>query len=266
MTTLTASFSDNLDALLQAGRASVDGLEFGPWYSLERTRGYLSHLKGWNFYFHPAGLISHIGLVPGANKRLRSYLAMTRSPWASFHLVLEPAGCFWMAVRMGIFLPQISPEWMTRAFIQKIRTLSRQLAVPILLENLPSFPDPRWRYGFQAEPERIRRVLESTGAGLLLDLGHARVAAEWLSLAVEDYLDRSPLERVRQLHVSGPRLKNGHLHDMHQPMLEVDYRLLDWTLAHTRPQVVTLEFIQEEEPLREQLERLKAMINSGRSS
>jgi len=39
-----------------------------------------------------------------------------------------------------------------------------------------------------------------------------------------------------------------------------DYRLLEWALAHTDPEVVTLEYYQEKEPLRQQLTRLAAML------
>jgi hypothetical protein len=262
MISLTASYSDHLDRLLQAGQATVDGLEFGPWASLERTRKYLSRLSDWKCYFHPGNMTGEIGWKPGALRRLQGYLALTRGPWASFHLTPEPLFFYWLAVKKGIYLPRLSPEWLTRAFIRKIQWLAEQLPVPILLENQESWPDPRWRYNFKVEPERIRQVIAATGAWLLLDLGHARIAAEELDMPVKDYLNCLPLEKVQQVHVSGPRARDGRLYDLHQPLQEVDYVLLEWTLAHTHPQVVTLEYIQELEPLREQLQRLRSIIDS----
>lgn len=163
-------------------------------------------------------------------------------------------------MRKGIFLPRLNPEWLMLAFIRKVRRLARRLTVPILLENLPSWPDRRWQYNFEVETERIDRVLASTGAGLLLDLGHARIAAEGLGMTVEAYLNRLPLERVRQIHASGPREKDGHLYDLHQPLQAVDYVLLEWVLARTRPEVVTLEYIQERDALGEQIHRLKEIL------
>ncbi len=262
MIKFTVDHCDSLETLRQAGPLPIDGLEFGPWYGLAETRTVLSHWPGMPAYFHPANLVSDLGLKPGAFKRLQAYLALTHSPWAAFHMVIEPPGCFWLAVKKGIYLPLISPEWLTRAFIAKIRKLSGQLAVPILLENLQSWPDPRWKYNFKIEPERIRRVLEATGAGLLLDLGHARIAAESLGMGAEDYLARLPLDRVRQIHTSGPRVREGHLHDLHQSLQAVDYALLEWALARTRPEVVTLEYIQEPDALNEQIQTLQGIIKS----
>jgi hypothetical protein len=100
-------------------------------------------------------------------------------------------------------------------------------------------------------------VLAQTGCGFLLDIGHARVSAENLGLDARDYLQCLPLERVVQVHTSGPRRVDGRLVDAHQPLQEEDYDLLEFTLAKTHPQVVTLEYIQEAGALREQLERLR---------
>jgi len=49
---------------------------------------------------------------------------------------------------------------------------------------------------------------------------------------------------------------SADLSDAHQPLLKDDYDLLEFILAKTHPQVVTLEYIQEADALREQLGRL----------
>jgi hypothetical protein len=117
-------------------------------------------------------------------------------------------------------------------------------------------------YEFEAQPPQIADVLQEAGCGFVLDISHARVAANVLSLDVQDYLQSLPLERVQQVHVSGPRLHNGRLVDVHESLQQVDYALLDFVLARTQPQVVTLEYIRERQPLREQLVRLRGMLGS----
>jgi uncharacterized protein (UPF0276 family) len=95
---------------------------------------------------------------------------------------------------------------------------------------------------------------------LLLDLGHARVAAMHHGLQPEAYLELLPLERTRQIHVSGPRLRGVCLYDAHEPLAEPDYALLEWTLARAHPDVVTLEYFRDREALREQIVRLQKIL------
>jgi sugar phosphate isomerase/epimerase len=214
------------------------------------------------FSFHGGNLVAQVGIVPGAVARIAAYLRCTGSPWApspwaSMHLTLWPPGMLWLMLRRGWRLPLPDPDRSARRLVRQVATLQRALGVPLLLENTPGLP---WQgYGFEAEPERIAAVLEESGCGLLLDTGHARVAAAAMGVDVHDYLERLPLERAMQLHVSGPRTRDGRLVDAHEPLREIDYALLDGLLARTHPQVVTLEYIRERDALREQLHRLRRM-------
>ena len=63
------------------------------------------------------------------------------------------------------------------------------------------------------------------------------------------------------MHISGPRLRDGTLADAHEPLLEEDYLLLEYVLRHTRPQALTLEYHREEAALREQLSRLRVVLD-----
>lgn len=84
---------------------------------------------------------------------------------------------------------------------------------------------------------------------------------------MRDYMSGLPLDRVVQVHVSGPRMREGRLVDLHEPLQETDYELLDHVLGRTHPQVVTLEYTRERDPLREQLSRLREALHAhGHSS
>jgi uncharacterized protein (UPF0276 family) len=85
----------------------------------------------------------------------------------------------------------------------------------------------------------------------------------WWEDDVHSYLADLRLERVVQIHVSGPRMRDGRLVDAHEPLEETGYALLDRVLARTQPQVVTPEYIREREALLRQLVRLRGMIRSG---
>jgi uncharacterized protein (UPF0276 family) len=141
---------------------------------------------------------------------------------------------------------------------RNVRALAAAIPVPLILENLDYCHGGAYEH--ICEPAFIAAVLEATGAGLLLDLAHARVSAARLGTPIEAYLAQLPLERVRQLHVSGPRLRDGALADAHEPLLEEDYALLQSVLRRTRPVALTLEYNRDADALREQLGRLRLLL------
>ena len=141
---------------------------------------------------------------------------------------------------------------------RNVRALASAIPVPLILENLDYCPGGAYEH--ICEPAFLAAVLNETGAGLLLDLAHARVSAARLGLPIETYLSQLPLERVRQLHISGPRSRDGVLFDAHEALLDEDYTLLEWVLRRTRPLALTLEYNREEAQLRAELARLRTLM------
>jgi uncharacterized protein (UPF0276 family) len=263
MIQLTANLSDALLDLFQSdgahvSAALVDAVEVGPWFSLAQIHRFQSQLPGWQFYFHAGNAVMALGTA----RRLKAYLRATAGPWTSCHLSLLRPGYIWLALRWGWYLPSPNVPRAVDRFVRRVAALARAVDLPILLENMPAPPDEKGRYAFDADPDIINEILARTGCHLLLDLAHARVAAAGQGLDVHDYLALLPLDKVLQIHVSGPGMRDGHLRDLHEPLQEVDYALLDWVLARTRPQVVTLEYFKERQPLHEQLTRLRGMLES----
>jgi uncharacterized protein (UPF0276 family) len=97
------------------------------------------------------------------------------------------------------------------------------------------------------EPHVIRTVLDRTGCGLLLDISHARIAAKYLGVDWKDYLAQLPLERMRELHVTGLAQVDGVLTD-HEPLTEQDWADVEWAMERIRqgdwpePWMVALEY------------------------
>ena len=257
---LTTNLSDPLLELIRDGKAPIDAVEVGPWFSVRQIRQYRQTLPQLPFYFHGGDLIDRVGLIPGALSRIAAYLRCTESPWVSMHITMWLPGMVWLMLRRGWRVPRPDPERATRRLIRQVVHLARAIQAPVLLENTPPFPFEG--YDFEAQPERITEVLERTGCGFVLDTGHARISAAVLGMDVHDYVKRLPLDRVLQVHISGPRVRDGRLVDAHEPLQEVDYALLDFLLARTCPQVVTLEYTREREALREQLYRLRDILDA----
>ena len=263
MIQLTTNLSDPLLDLLRDGEVPIDGVEVGSWFSLRQVRAYRRALPGLPFTFHASNMIDRVGLVPGALSRIAAYQRCTGSPWISAHITLWLPGMVGLMLRYGWRMPLPNVARATRRFVRNVGRLQRALPVPVILENTPPFPFPG--YDFEAQAARIREVLDLTGCGFLLDIGHARVAAATWGMDVRDYLADLPLERVVQVHVSGPRVRGPHgregrLVDAHESMQEVDYALLDHVLARAQPQTVTLEYIREREALLDQLTRLRDLF------
>jgi len=257
---LTAKLSGGLVELIQSGAVQIDAVEANPWLGIEQIRAYRRQLPGCTFYFHHAGLASRVAWMPRTVRLLREYIESTQTPWLSFHCALLPPGYVRVATRLGWYLPPPNPARAVERFVAGVEKL-RGLNLSILLENMPSFPTKK--YAFETLVETISEILARTGADLLLDIAHARVVASVYGLDVRQYLAGLPLEKTRQIHVSGPRAKGGVLYDAHEELEEEDYRLLAWVLERCEPEVVTLEYFRDKHRLREQLVRIRLLLTSG---
>ncbi len=201
---------------------------------------------------HPAALTQRDVLA-----RTRHTLAITDAPWLSIHLGFSAAQVAFDSA-MQARSPVLARDELLERICRNVRALAQAIPVPLLLENLDYCPGGAYEH--ICAPDFIAAVIAETGASLLLDLAHAQVSAARLGLPIADYLDRLPLERVRQLHVSGPRRRDGVLTDAHEPLAEEDYSLLWRVLQGTRPRALTLEYGRDAAALCEQIVRLRPML------
>jgi uncharacterized protein (UPF0276 family) len=260
MIALAVSDFDLPRALLAEGRIEVDYLETGGHF-VERTvaqfanRPLLLHNSVFNWSLaHPTALVEQ-RIVP----RTLEALERTRAPWLSVHLGFSAAEVFF-DVHMTARSPVLPRAELLANICRNVGVLAANIPVPLILENLDYCPGGAYEH--ICAPEFITAVLEATDVGLLLDLAHARVSAARLGLPIEHYLEQMPLDRVRQLHISGPRVRDGVLFDAHEPLLDADYALFEWVLQRTKPLALTLEYNRDEAELRAELDRLRAMLAS----
>jgi len=135
----------------------------------------------------------------------------------------------------------------------------------VLLENLDYNPkDKSGAYEYVCDPDFIGDVLEATGCRMLLDFGHANCSAQNMGYSdVMKFVNKLPLEKVAEVHMSGAGHKDGLAHDTHllihkegQP--EIKY--LEEALKSGRMsglKAVTLETFEEVMP---QLDLLKDVL------
>lgn len=264
MIQLAANYSNALMSLIKTDEAPIDGIEVGPWFTLQQIQALQKRFPEWPFHFHGGGQIARVGLIPGAIRQIRVYHHSTQSPWASMHLTMLRPGVFWLWQKFGWRLPPPNPDKAVQRLLRQVKQLTRAIGALVILENMPVLPFDG--YQFEADPDRIAYILEAIGCNFLLDISHAQVAASALKTDVYTYLNRLPLDRVVQIHISGPRQKNGRLTDAHESLQKIDYELLEWTLARTRPRILTLEYFRDADRLREQLYRLREIVNNNPKS
>lgn len=261
MAQLGCNYSEPLLELLARGEAEVD------WIKLSREDTLLEEIALCRtvrpMLVHTLG---HAGMPPedlnavdwdGFNQALRA----AGSPHIAIHLLSMPAD--WSAAP--------SDDEIRERMHRQILTAKAKLQVPLLLENVP-LGGSKGIYPLCVQPGFIREMLDATGTDLMLDTAHLRCAAYHLGVDERAYATALPLERVREIHVCGPRLEPGAgMRDRHRELEEEDYALLAWLLERTAPAMVTLEYggtgpvfeqpgMNDPAALRRQLVRLKGML------
>lgn len=151
----------------------------------------------------------------------------TNTPYVSLHLESSTKD-----------FPGYLPENITKEQARKIKDAiykdinAAMLHFPaeqIIIENVPY----RGNFGkvlrTVVEPETICEVLEKTGVGWLLDISHARIAANFLGMPAFDYLGQLPSRQIKEMHFTGLHPYQGRLQD-HLEALPEDWPVLDWVL------------------------------------
>ena len=130
---------------------------------------------------------------------------------------------------------------------------------PFAIENITYYVHP-------GEPEMsellfLQRVLEQSGAGLLLDVNNVYVNARNHGFDPYAFIAGLPLAKVVEIHVAGHHtLESGMLLDTHgravaDPVLE----LLEWTIERVGPVPILLERDSDVPELSELLRELAAL-------
>ena len=123
----------------------------------------------------------------------------TETPWISVHLAPRPADH-----------PEIPPQStdpahvarITEAVIRDIDAVVTEFGADrVVAENIFEYHGMHVRAAVL--PEVITEVVETTGCGLLLDISHARLAARDLKVDPWPYIDALPVQRIREIHVTG---------------------------------------------------------------
>lgn len=234
---LAINYSEAAAELASVGRLPVDCFKCPPWPKLvEEARRTLPVYIHWDF------LAGRAGLDEVVFESIDRWLDRDRTVAVNTHLAPE--------VRPGTVVTE-SHVRDARARIEAdlVRLCDRYTPERVLLENVPwerrsDFDIPR----FAADPEEVTRWVHRSGVGLLLDLAHARFAAEEVGRDAATWVRAHPVGRLRELHTTGLGYDAEGRRRDHSPWEDDDVALLhdaldriarfEWSV----PRVIALEY------------------------
>jgi uncharacterized protein len=184
----------------------------------------------------------------------------TKTPWLSVHLGFSAIEVEYNGQLTQAHSPPLSRDHLFDVLCNNLVKLAKEISIPLIVENLDY--NSGGAYEHICHPDFITAVVEECNVDLLWDIAHAQVSAAQMGYSITDYIGSLPLNRVMQMHISGPRWRNDTLTDAHEPLREEDYALLMNVLEVTNPCAVTLEYFRDENLLTEQIERLRIALES----
>jgi len=144
----------------------------------------------------------YLGKLKALAKRIKAH-------WISDHLC-------WTGVT-GLnthdLLPMPYTDQTLRHTVERVKIIQDFLDRPIALENASTyleFPASTWR-----ESEFLACVAERADCGILLDVNNVYVSAFNHGFDAREYIDRTPSDRVAQMHLAGHTHKGTHILDTH---------------------------------------------------
>jgi uncharacterized protein len=191
--------------------------------------------------------LSVAGFVPPTDETLDAVAMQarrTRTPWIGEHLAFtsaDPLDEGRDPVLLGYTVcPQWSEESLERVCDNLVR-LQAHLPNPLVLENPPQyFPIPGSTLSMT---DFIRELYQRHNINFLLDLTHFLISSINIGFDARDELERLPLERVVEIHISGLNLQAGIAWDDHARVAgEPVFKLLFQVLRRVRPRALTLEY------------------------
>ena len=249
VTQLGLAYGPGIPGFLDSNPAAVDYVEL-PFEQLRHSPELASIQDAVPLILHCASM-SVAGFVPPSETTVQAIgraAARTRSPWIGEHLAFVSADGINEAAERDsaptnltyTICPQLSEETVERV-AANLASLRSCFEVPIILENSPQyFAIPGSTMNMV---DFIGEVAARCEVGLLLDLSHFLITSLNTGVDAVKELERMPLERVVEIHVSGLSAQSDIVWDDHaSPAPPEIFVLLERVLERVRPRALTLEY------------------------
>jgi uncharacterized protein (UPF0276 family) len=237
---LALNYSPQAADLLNAGRIAIDRFKCPPWPDMLAVA---SELRPVCVHFElRAGRAATAGADWDAMAR---FMERYDTPYLNLHLAPSAEE-----------FPELPADSADSEHLQlvaehvlaDVEAATRRFgASRVIVENIP------YRAGGKllraaAEPQLIGDVVRATGCGLLLDISHARISAASMAIDEREYMRQLPVDRIRELHITGTAYDEAGVLRDHLAMREEDWPVVEWVLERFRagewaqPWMVALEY------------------------
>jgi len=227
------NYSTKLAELVKAGKVEFDLFKCPEWDGLLKAAMEVKPV-----YLHLDITVGRNELSKIDFERLRKLLAETRTPHVNCHLTGTEE------LRLG---SKTDRNRLMKQWIKEIEVLKKEFnGYPVISENLP-FDPPVPGVHFSNDPDLIKEVILETDTGLLLDISHARIAADIRGASYQEYIEKLPLDRLHEVHITGVRRYHGFLED-HFEMQPEDWPSAEWAAEQIslggwrKPEIVSFEY------------------------
>ena len=201
------NYSEPLARLLQEGTVTVDLIKCPAWPDLIGKALQLSPC-----YVHlPLNVGGGFGDAFNSETRkkvdwdfIEDLLVRTNTPIINVHL--SP----WQEFNQDVENDPWSDAAYERIFEKTIHDLEgvvRRWGKEMVIAENP-FPDPK-SISVNSRPDFVKEVVETLDIGFLFDISHSRLAARKLGMGEEEYLLQLPLDRTKEIHVTGIKRLEG---------------------------------------------------------
>jgi hypothetical protein len=219
-----------IDRHRDLGFVEIIAEDLDPWGALPPA---LEALRRRGVAIVPHGIsLSLGGTEPLDTKRVQALAQLaTRldAPLVSEHVAFVRAA----GLEAGHLLPVPRTRESLRVLVANVRTLQKELPIPLALENIASLFE--WPGAEMDEATFIHELLGSTDALLLLDVTNLYANSHNGRWDAQAFLDRAPLDRLAYVHVAGGIVRNGVYEDSHaHPVMPAVLDLLE-TLSLRAP-------------------------------
>jgi uncharacterized protein (UPF0276 family) len=208
-------FREQFRADLFLHQTEIDFLEITADHYFDASTRKLEELELLKQHFPliPHGLNLSLGSAEGIDENYLEKFARlvetVRPAWFSDHICFTRSG----GKEIGHLAPVPFTNEAVKIFIKNISRVKARINTPLILENITSairFPSPE-----MSESEFIRRILEETDCGLLLDITNLYINSKNFGFEWREFLDELPTGRIVQLHFVGAHKYNNRLVDAH---------------------------------------------------
>jgi len=269
-TSLGLAYGPGILEFLDQYPGSADYIEM-PFEQLRHNPSLASVQETAPVILHCASM-SVAGFIPPSQETIGAIsleTTRTQTPWIGEHLAFVSAdGINEEADRdtaptnlTYTICPQLSEEAVERVSMN-LSTLRPQFSAPIILENSPQyFPIPGSTMGMA---DFVAMVSAQCDVDLLLDLSHFMITSMNTGVDSSKEIEKLPLERVVEIHLSGMNLQDGIVWDDHAvPAPPEMFGLLRQVVKRARPRALTMEYNWEALPhpvIVSHLERARSIL------